>query len=202
MSKQADTDHPIHELLAARWSPYGFTDEPVAPPTLRALFEAARWAPSSYNEQPWRYIVATQDQRQDFDRLLSCLAEPNQAWARNAPVLALGVVSHNFERNGKPNRAAVHDLGLAAANLVLEATARGLFVHQMIGIDPDKAREVFTIPEGYEAYTGLAIGYRADSQDLAEKLADRDTAPRQRKTLDEFVFAGQFGQASTLVSSH
>lgn len=202
MSKQADTDHPIHELLSARWSPYGFTDEAVEPGVIRALFEAARWAPSSYNEQPWRYIVATQDQPDDFDTLLSCLVEANQAWARRAPVLALGIVSHNFERNGKPNRAAVHDLGLAAANLVVEATARGLFVHQMIGIDPDKAREIYAIPEAYEAYTALAIGHRAASDNLPEQMAERDTAPRQRKALDEFVFAGQFGQASTLVSEN
>ena len=58
-------------------------------------------------------------------------------------MLALGVVSLRFARNNKDNRAAVHDLGLAAGNLLVEATARGLCVHQMIGILPDKAREVY-----------------------------------------------------------
>ena len=28
--KKASTDYPIHELLAERWSPYGFEDRPVA----------------------------------------------------------------------------------------------------------------------------------------------------------------------------
>ena len=36
------------------------------------------------------------------------------------PVLALGIVSLKFAKNGKDNRAAVHDLGLAAGNLVVE----------------------------------------------------------------------------------
>src|SRR5580704_17376487 len=90
---------------------------------------AARWAPSSYNEQPWRYVVATRDDRAQFERLLSCLVEGNQAWAKHVPVLALGIVSLKFAKNGKDNRAAVHDLGLAAGNLVVEATARGLRVH-------------------------------------------------------------------------
>ena len=54
-------------------------------------------------------------------------------------------VEHNFEHNGKENKAAVHDLGAASANLTFEATARGLNVHQMIGIESDKAREVFGI---------------------------------------------------------
>ena len=50
--KKASTDYPIHDLLADRWSPYGFVDRPVAQTDLRSLFEAARWAASSYNEQP------------------------------------------------------------------------------------------------------------------------------------------------------
>src|SRR5262245_29708759 len=128
--KQAKPDHPIHELIARRWSPYGFADRPVATEDLRSLFEAARWAASSYNEQPWSYIVASKDNPEEFARLLSCLVEGNQAWAKAAPVLALGCTSLHFARNGQPNAAAVHDLGLASATLTLEATARGLFVHQ------------------------------------------------------------------------
>ena len=157
--KRAKPDHPIHELLAARWSPYGFTDRPVAMADLRSLFEAARWAASSYNEQPWCYLVATKKAPEEFERLLSCLVEGNQAWARAAPVLALGCTSLHFTRNGKPNAAAVHDLGIASASLTLEATARGLSVHQMIGILPDRARELYRIPEGVQPLTGLAIGY-------------------------------------------
>ncbi|ABA58862.1 Nitroreductase [Nitrosococcus oceani ATCC 19707] len=139
--KKASTNHPIYELLAERWSPYAFAEQSVEEADLCALFEAAHWACSSYNEQPWRYIVATKEDPEQFQQLLSCLNKGNQVWARNAPVLALGVVSLKFTRNGKDNRAAVHDLGLAASNLVLEATARGLFVHEMIGILPDRARE-------------------------------------------------------------
>ena len=111
-----------------------------------------------------RYIVATKANPEEFERLLSCLVEGNQAWAKAAPVLALGCTSLNFVRNGKPNAAAVHDLGLASANLVLEATARGLFVHQMIGILPDKARELYHIPEDVQPKTGLAIGYAGDPE--------------------------------------
>ena len=153
--KKASIDYPIHERLAKRWSPYGFEDRPVAQADLRSLLEAARWAASSYNEQPWNFFVATKENPEEFARLLSCLVEANQEWAKAAPVLVLGVVSLQFSRNNKDNRAAVHDLGLAAGNLVVEATARGLCVHQMIGLHPDKAREVYQIPEHYEAWTAM-----------------------------------------------
>src|SRR5438105_8309591 len=197
--KQATPDHSIHELLARRWSPYAFANRPVADDDLRSLFEAARWAASSYNEQPWRYVVATKANPAEFDRLLSGLVEGNQACAKAAPVLALGCTSLRFALNGKPNAAAVHDLGLASANLTLEATARGLFVHQMIGILPDRARELYGIPEGVQPVTGLAVGYAADPDTLPEKYRERDLAPRTRKPLAAFVFGGAWGSASSLV---
>ena len=197
--KRASIDYPISELIAERWSPYAFDNRLVPDADLRSLFEAARWAPSSYNEQPWSYIVATRDNSEQFQRLLSCLVDANQVWAKAAPVLALGVVSLKFARNAKDNRAAVHDLGLASGNLVLEATARGLFVHQMIGILPDRAREIYEIPEGYEAWTGLAIGYRGDPTNLPESLRERERTPRQRKPLHEFVFNGKWRNPSPLV---
>ena len=197
--KEAVTDHPIQQVLAKRWSPYGFEDRPVSEADLRSLFEAARWAASSYNEQPWNYLVATQENSQEFGRLLSCLVEANQAWAKAAPVLVLGVVSLRFVKNNKDNRAAVHDLGLASGNLSVEATTRGLSVHQMIGILPDKARELYQIPEHFEAWTALAIGYKADPAKMPDALKERDLAPRQRKSLSEFVFTGHWRQPSPLV---
>lgn len=196
--KNAATDHPILKLLAERWSPYGFDGRPVPEADLRSLFEAARWAASSYNEQPWNYMVATKEDTLEFGRILSCLVEANQSWAKTAPVLVLGVVSLQFAKNKQDNRAAVHDLGLAAGNLVVEATARGLSVHQMIGILPEKAREIYRIPEHYEAWTALAIGYKADPSTLPETLRQRDLTPRQRKPLGKFVFTGHWGQSSPL----
>jgi nitroreductase len=197
--KQALTDHPIHEFLAERWSPYAFENRSVATADLCSLFEAARWSASSYNEQPWSYIVATREQPDHFQQLLSCLLEGNQLWAKDAPVLALGIVSHKFTRNHQDNRSAIHDLGLASGNLVLEATARGLCVHQMIGILPDRARDLYAIPENSEAWTGLAIGYRGDPITLPDALKERDLAPRQRKPLAQFVFSGKWGNPSPLL---
>ncbi len=197
--KKAITDYPIQHALADRWSPYGFEERAVTEADLCSLFEAARWAASSYNEQPWNYLVAIKENAKEFDQLLSCLVEVNQAWAKAAPVLVLGVVSLRFAKNAKDNRAAVHDLGLASGNLVVEATTRGLSVHQMIGILPDKAREVYQIPEHFEAWTAMAIGYNADPATMPAALKERDMAPRQRRPLRDFVFAGHWKVAAPLV---
>jgi nitroreductase len=200
-SKQARTDAPVHALIAARWSPYAWSPRPVAETDLRSLFEAARWAPSSYNEQPWSYLVARREQGEEFASLLSCLVEGNQTWARAVPVLALGIVSRVLRRSGKPNPAAAHDLGLASANLCLEATARGLCVHQMIGILPDRARELYAIPETAEALTGLAIGYPAGAgDDVPAPLRERDRGARQRRPAREFVFEAAWQRPAGFVT--
>jgi nitroreductase len=196
--KDSHPDHPIHDLIAKRWSPYAFADKPVSDEDLRSLFEAARWAQSSYNEQPWRYIVATKEDPGAFQQLHSCLVEGNQPWTLTAPVLALGCVALKFARNGKPNAAAEHDLGAASAYLTMEATARGLFVHQMIGILPDRARELYKIPDDFRAHTALAIGYLGDANALPDAYKQRDLAPRQRRPQAEFVFSGQWGRAAQI----
>jgi nitroreductase len=194
--KQAKLDHPINDLIAERWSPCAFAARPVSKQDLCSLFEAARWAPSSYNEQPWSYIVATRDDGAAYEQLLSCLVEGNQGWAKTAPVLALGCTTLTFSRNNQPNDAAQHDLGLASAMLCLEAAARGLFVHQMIGILPDRARDIYKIPPAVRPLTGLAIGYLGDPNQLPEHFRQRDLAPRSRKPLGQFVYGGTWGSAA------
>jgi len=199
--KHARPDHPIHDLVVRRWSPYAFSSRDVSTEDLRSLFEAARWAPSSYNEQPWCFIVARRSEPAPFEQVLQCLVEGNREWARQAPVLALTVARERFKRNDKPNRAAEHDVGLAVASLSVEATARGISVHQMIGILPDRAAEAFQIPEGAHALTALAIGYPAGPDEpAADVLRTRDQTPRQRKPLGEFVFGETFGTTSAIVS--
>lgn len=196
MIKDAEPAHPIHDLIAKRWSPYCYDPRPVEPEKLESCLEAARWAASSYNEQPWTYILAKRDDQPEFSKLLGCLLEANQFWAQHAGVLMLGVISTTFSRNGKPNRVALHDLGLAAGNICLQATALGLSVHQMGGVDLEKAREVYSIPDSHAPATAIAIGYAGSPDASDPQLAERDRTSRGRKPLAEFVFRGQWGKTA------
>lgn len=195
--RRADTDHPIHDLLARRWSPRAFVPRAVAGEDLRALLEAARWAPSAFNAQPWTFLAATRDQAESFERLAGGLNEFNRAWAKNAGAIVLTVARTHFEHNGKPNAHARHDIGLAIASLTVEATARGLHVHQMAGILPDRIREDFGVPDGHEPVTGVAIGYLAEPSSLPDDLADKETTQRSRKPQSEFVYSDTWGEPAS-----
>lgn len=196
MEKHAPAQHPIHELLSRRWSPRAFDERPVEAEILASLFEAARWAPSSNNEQPWRFIVARKEEPQVYERLLGCLKEGNQRWARLAPVLILSVAKRTFE-DGSPNRHAFHDVGLAAENLVLQATALGLASHQMAGYHVDQVRAEFGIPPEYDPVAAIAIGYPGDPARLDERLRQRELKPRERRPVSGFVFSDRWGMPAT-----
>jgi nitroreductase len=199
MEKPAQAKHSIEPVIARRWSPRAFEERPVEPEKLKSLFEAARWAPSSNNEQPWRFLVATRDNRSDYDKLFSCLSEGNAKWVFRAPVLLLSVASLLFEDDGKPNRHALHDTGMAVENLVLQATALGLQAHQMAGYDMEKARKACQVPSGYEPVAMIAVGYPGDPGVLPDYLRERELKPRERQPIEDFVFSASWGQPSPLV---
>jgi nitroreductase len=196
MQKVAQSDHPVHELILKRWSPRAFSEQAVPRGVLQSLFEAARWSPSSNNEQPWAFLVATKDDPETYAKELSTLVEFNQAWAKSAPVLVIAVSRMAFAKNGTPNRNAFYDTGAAVAHLTSEATARGLYVHQMAGFDPIKTKEIFGIPEGWDPISAFTIGYLGDPETLSDKLRERELAPSTRKPLTEFVMSGKWGQVA------
>jgi nitroreductase len=188
--KHAPTTYPVHELIRKRWSPRSFAGTPVAPKTLDQVFEAASWAASAMNEQPWRYLYAHHADQEAFQKFVDCLMPGNQPWAKNAAVLVLALAKTQYD-NGTPNGAALHDLGLANGNLILEATALGLHGHFMGGFDRVKAQETFRLPENLQPAVMIALGYQGEADQLEEPFLSRETAPRQRKSVDEIAFHRQ-----------
>lgn len=200
MQKPAPADFPVHQLIRDRWSPRSFSDKAVPEDVLRSLFEAARWAPSSNNEQPWAFLIETKDDQANFEKILGTLVEFNASWAKKAAALAIAVAKLNFAKNQTPNRNAQYDTGAATALLLVEATARGLAVHQMAGFDPEKVRTAFGIPAGWEPIAVMAIGYPGNPDSLPEPLKDRELAPRTRKPVREFVMSGSWGHTAPFAS--
>ncbi|KAA1257803.1 malonic semialdehyde reductase [Rubripirellula obstinata] len=194
---------PVIDSVANRYSPYRFEDRAVEDAKILRCLEAARWASSSFNDQPWSWIIAKREDEAEFERIVSCLMEANQGWASGAGVLLLSVSRTTFRYNGSPNRVALHDLGQAAAQLSLQAADLGLQVHQMAGIDQEKTRQTYDIPDDHVPQTAIAIGYpdTSDPSDDAEKdLAKREQGARKRMPLSEQVFSGMWGKTAPIAA--
>jgi GTP cyclohydrolase II len=185
LEQQSESD--VHELILDRRSACSFSDKQVDTLRIRALLEAARRAPSSFNEQPWSFILAIQSSHPEVHaKMLSCLSPHNRKWAQHAPVLLLSAARMHFRLTGEPNRHALHDVGLAMGNLELQAAALDLSVHQMGGFDAARASSCFCIPGGWEPVTISAIGFGFSNTE----------EPSSRRMLEESVFQGIWGQSA------
>jgi nitroreductase len=187
-------NYRIAPLLLDRWSPRSMTGEPLPDEELFSLFEAARWAPSSYNCQPWRFIVARCQNREEFDKFHGLLTPGNQVWTKYAAALVVVVSRTRFEYNEKPSITHAFDAGAAWENLALEATRRELVAHAMEGFDYARAKNELLIPDDVEVHAMIAIGRRAPAENLSEKYRALEH-PSSRRPLKEIVFEGIFGRS-------
>lgn len=165
---------PLLDVILRRRSRERFdAGRPLTIPHLLSLLEAAHLAPSSYNLQPWRFLWAVRGDAK-FDRVLSALDPANATWAANASALVVGAFTR-AGRKGRQNPWAEHDLGMATAQLALQAVASGLAAHPMAGFDGDRLRTALAIPAHIEPMTVTAIGWPAE-----ESLPPRERVPLER----------------------
>ena len=186
--KAGPAESGVLDIILKRWSPRSYADKPVPSSDLTKIFTAAGWAASSTNEQPWRFLVGKKGD-ETYAKILDALVDFNKTWAATAPVLILSVAKKTFTKNGNPNGYALHDVGAASATMSLQATALGLHTHGMGGLDKDKARKSFEIPEAFEVGAAWALGYLGDPDALPESYQAMEKAARTRNPLNEFVFA-------------
>ena len=190
--KNASTVSDVHQLIRTRWSPRAFSERPISDADLNTILEAGRWAASSFNEQPWRFVVARKSDGPLYDRLLGILESYNQEWAKTAPVLMITAAKRTFSHNGDANLHGLHDTGAALANMMLQATALGIHTHAMAGFKREKAREELAIPEDFDLGAAVAFGYLGSPDVLSAKNRARELEARVRKPLSQLAFAGQW----------
>lgn len=183
---------PVHPLINGRYSPRAFSDRDITDDELQLILEAARWAPSSFNEQPWRFVVVRKGGT-GHAAMLEALNTSNRIWAAKAPLLILTLTRTTLERNGITNPHARHDLGLAVGQLTLQATGSGLGIHQLAGFDPVLARNSFNVPDTYDLVSILVIGFHGEPDDLPDNLRERELRRSTRRPLNELIHYGTFG---------
>lgn len=186
----------ILEIIKERWSPYAFSSADVEEFKLKAMFEAAGHAPSANNEQPWSFVFATRNDGKVFDDYVGFLSDLNSIWASKAYCLIISMARLKFSQNGKPNRFAFHDTGMAVSNLLLQAQALDVYVHQMGGYSVDKVKEYFNLDPDTEPVAMMAVGYLGDGQGLSDELLKRDENRRPRKPVSLYAFRKQPGNSA------
>jgi nitroreductase len=197
MIKEATNIYPLHDLLKRRWSPRAYSDLPVEKEKIRSLFEAARWSPSAGNLQPWSFLLGFKED-ETYNKIFETLDQGNKIWVSRCPVLIMAVGKTVIKNTNERHPVFKYDVGQSVAHLTFQALELGLTVHQMSGFDANAAAETFKIPEKYEALTVIAIGYIGEVDLLPEDLKKRELTARTRHDFRDFVFAGNYGEASAV----
>ncbi|HNX67177.1 MAG TPA: nitroreductase family protein [Bacteroidales bacterium] len=176
------------EIIRERWSPYAFSKNNIEEFRLKAMLEAAGKAPSCFNEQPWMFVYTTREDESIFNSYLDFMEESNQAWAKNAYAIIIAMARTRFTHNGKVNRFALYDTGMAVANLSLQALAFDIYVHQMGGFFVEKVRKHFNLSDDVEPLTMIAAGYLGSGENLPPEVLRKDEVRRPRKYLNDIAF--------------
>lgn len=185
--KVAQTQFPVIDVIKNRWSARSFNGDPINHEQIHTILEAASWAASANNEQPWQYYFALRG-TDSYTNLWNCLSEGNQAWTKNASILIVACIRKTFEKNGKDNGSAFHDLGMANANLLLQATSMKIYGHIMGGFDKSKATTALHLNENTIPVNMIVLGFLDEADKLEEPYLTRELTARNRKKVEEFSF--------------
>lgn len=188
MTKTADTQYPVHELIRSRWSPRAYTHEPVSETELLTILEAGTWAPSSMNDQPWRFSWALKDNEALFQLHMNALLEGNKVWAQHASAIVLIAARSTFKANNVKNPSAKHDVGMATQNMLLQARDLDVFCHVIAGYDREYVIEKFALNAPFEPVTFVVFGKLGPAESLDEPYLSREKQPRERMSIPAVSF--------------
>lgn len=162
----------VSDILQKRHSGYSFdSNRPVTEDQIQAIIKAGQLAPSSYNDQPWYFIICDRTTNPNaYAKVFNTLVEFNQKWVESVPLLIVVIASTNSHKNSY-NRHAQYDTGAAAFSMMLQATSLGLMAHQMGGFDETKLQAAFGISKDFVPMAVMAVGY--PGKDDASRVKDR-----------------------------
>jgi nitroreductase len=158
----------VFEVMGKRRSVREYLPEPLDPIALVRMASAGALAPSAGNGQPCRFLVI--DDRKKIDALLDCSLDVNderrddeneRSWS-NQYRTASAVIIVLEDMNSPHPEYAAHDCPLAAANIMLAATAMGYgSTYVTDTISPAGARRALNLPERYVPYCATILGIPA-----------------------------------------
>ena len=178
------------ELLQNRKATRAIATEKLSEALIEKIMNATQLSASCFNNQPWRFLFLTNELALQKGR--RAISEGN-SWANTAPLLIVGFSKPDLDCQIKDGRNYyLFDLGMASQLILLQAAELNLVARPFAGFSANVIREEFDIPDEYEIYVIIAVGYEGDISQLSEKLQEKSKAPRTRNPLPKNFFLNKF----------
>lgn len=168
------------DVVTARKSVRGYSDQKVEEEKLNQILEAARKAPSWANKQCCHYIVV-----KDKERILK-LAGVFNPWLKQAPIV-MAACADPFE-SGSHNNMDYYlvDVGISMQQLILAATSLGLGTCWIGAFDENKVKKILEVPEKVKVVALTPVGYPS-AESIGTKVVKTFINSKKRKPVEEFV---------------
>jgi nitroreductase len=163
------------ELIKARYSCKKYDGRPVEPAQLKQILEAGRLAPTAKNLQEQKiYVIQKPEDLAKVDELTPCRYGA-------ATVLLVAYDADNvYTYPGDQYKSGAEDAAIVATHMILAAKDAGVDSCWLNRFDPDKAAELFGLPENEKVVMLMDLGYPAEGAGPLERHT-------QRKELSETV---------------
>jgi len=183
-----------HQLISAietRRARRAITDEPIERETIALLFRAAHLAPSCANNQPWRFVVV--EDAPVLDQVKEHLTGGNY-WAKVSPCIVAVASQVDLDCRIPDGREYyLFGCGMAAMNLMLQATELGLVAHPIAGFKSKPIKKILEIPDDFTLIALIVLGHPTDDHSgLSEKHRLDETSLRTRNPLPDVISWNQF----------
>jgi nitroreductase len=180
--------------IEARRARRAISDRPISRETAETLLRAAHLAPSCSNNQPWRLIAV--DDPATLAAVKGSLTRGNY-WAKPAPLVAAVASRIDLDCRIPDGREYfLFGCGLAAMNLILQATEIGLVAHPIAGFRQREVKPALGVPDDYTVIALVIVAYPSgDLAGLSDRHREEETGPRDRRPLDQVVSWNRFALA-------
>jgi nitroreductase len=157
------------DLCRKRRSIRSYRPDPVPEEKLEYVLEAGRLAPSWKNNQCWRFVVVTDEEKRK--------AISGREWHAEAPIIIVGCAYPELSGSKFGQQYYMLDMGIAMEHMILAAAEQGLGTCWIGGqFDEPTVKQALGIPDGVRVVALTPLGYPAETPGL-----------KDRKPMDEIV---------------
>jgi nitroreductase len=158
------------DLILKRQSDRKYSNKPIEKEKLDRIIEAGRMAPSACNAQPWKFIMVTEpDLLENVATASSAKLLGMNSFVNQAPVMIVVVREQpNFSSKVggtiKNKDYSLIDIGIAAANICLQASSEGIGSCIIGWFDEGMIRKLLGIPRAKRVELIITLGYSLSDQ--------------------------------------
>lgn len=175
----------VLKAIKSRRSVRNFKQDQISQENLELILEAGIYAPTANNEQPWHFTVIQNEEflRYINDKTREEMAGADIEWVKkmgsnpafyvtyNAPTLIIVSGRTDATAWSADCAAAIENILLAAESLDIGSVWLGLLRYYYR--QEDEVNKL-GIPEGYQPYYGIALGYKSGEKKDIIPIRNRD----------------------------